>query len=684
MKNLLSREEYLQSVNEGFGDNIKKGWNKFKSVFKSGFKRIKNYIFATYYGYVLPVVTIHAIVDKSKNVKGLHAFTSKAINDEIKSLGGNPSPAVASYEKEGVYSECPYFSSRDELVDWYENEEYKNTNEYKNFLTLAKMLNEGLDINHNDELNEDINKKLNTNRRSYREDDTIDGLPEINGTDLEEKIQEIIENIANGDGDMNENMLIFGAPGIGKSSIARFVCNQYNKTQKDVKNRMSVIIRDFGFLEEGDFQMPRIPKEVTALDTIRKNNPDLKLSKDVIDSLSDLSYNKTEFMCPDWLPVYRKPKDGNIEAEKILELDSCGVTIKNEEGYEERTEGGGIIILDEFLRAKPGIFHQLMNFLIDREINGWKLSKRWAIIACSNRPVDSDKVAGAWQENYQKDAALGARFPRMFRFSPNEESWAKWAKDYIKCPQIILDYIFDPASKIDKNHPDEFPRFHSTTFNDNADKDSNLAHNISPREWATVIKQINHYCKRKKLASILDMTQSEILKVTKEYMDGEIAEDFAQFVIDNAANVSIDEIIANPKKVKPRRSKTKETIEIIDDIYKQCEESVKKDRILTDEELSKIVLWFGINFPDTPNLIETQFMQNADKLCGGNDKVLSTIPNTIRMWAAAYPDDSLIDNLKEDKDFAEFIDIETVKSLCEENFPHRLNDDGEIIPIEIA
>ena len=41
MKNIMSRDEYLQNLEEGFiKDTIKKGWEKVKSFFKIGMKKI--------------------------------------------------------------------------------------------------------------------------------------------------------------------------------------------------------------------------------------------------------------------------------------------------------------------------------------------------------------------------------------------------------------------------------------------------------------------------------------------------------------------------------------------------------------------------------------------------------------------------------------------------------------------
>ena len=55
----MNRDEYLQKANEGFiKDTIKKGWEKVKSFFKFGFKKIKDVLAVIdNNGNVLPVVS---------------------------------------------------------------------------------------------------------------------------------------------------------------------------------------------------------------------------------------------------------------------------------------------------------------------------------------------------------------------------------------------------------------------------------------------------------------------------------------------------------------------------------------------------------------------------------------------------------------------------------------------------
>ena len=77
MKNLMSRDEYLQKMDEGFFKDrvapaIKKGWEAVKSAFKIGMAKIRDFIaIFDNEGKVLPVVSPQAVIDKFSNVKGV-------------------------------------------------------------------------------------------------------------------------------------------------------------------------------------------------------------------------------------------------------------------------------------------------------------------------------------------------------------------------------------------------------------------------------------------------------------------------------------------------------------------------------------------------------------------------------------------------------------------------------------
>ena len=79
----MSRDEYLQSMNEGFiKDTVKKGWQKVKDFFKIGMQKIKDFI-AVFdnKGTLMPVITPQAVIDK------FAMYAGKKINVKIEGYG---------------------------------------------------------------------------------------------------------------------------------------------------------------------------------------------------------------------------------------------------------------------------------------------------------------------------------------------------------------------------------------------------------------------------------------------------------------------------------------------------------------------------------------------------------------------------------------------------------------------
>ena len=90
MNNILSRKEYLQSMNEGLiGDVAKKIGKGVKNLFKIGMKKIKDFIaIFDNEGNVLPVVSAHASIEHLSNSNAVKISAPKSISDDIVAAGG--------------------------------------------------------------------------------------------------------------------------------------------------------------------------------------------------------------------------------------------------------------------------------------------------------------------------------------------------------------------------------------------------------------------------------------------------------------------------------------------------------------------------------------------------------------------------------------------------------------------
>lgn len=660
MKNLLSRSEYLE-MNEGFKDTIIKGFNKLKSLFQLGLKKVKNFIVSfDNKGNILPVITPHALIDHFSNVDGASVFASKDLSLEVKAAGGNECSDKASYVGgDGVYSYCPKFSSRKEMVEWFKDKKYEEDNSYKNFLSLAS-----------DSINEDLDAKFKE-RINYSEDDELEGVPTISTQQFKKYLHKRLFAYSTNSKFKPGNILLLGAPGIGKSTIPNLICKEFNEGKSE-KDRVCLITIDSQTIQPGDLMMPKIPSDKSILQEIEKTDPkefERIKGTSLGNKLNNISQDKSEFLPPSWLPVYKKTNDDEVN--KYLDEKANG-GIFDKDGNVLKTGSGGILLFDELLRADPMIFHQMMNlFSPSRTINGYVLGSKWAIVACTNRPADSERVADVWKEMNANDGALAQRFPYKYVIEPNPDDWKKWAETHLQADELIFDYIFDGDSVTANG---EYPRWHSISSNVADEKFNN---SVSPRQWEEAIKAINFELEYNEYDSISQMDKSEIIECLNGLFDEDFLDDFATWIEDHASNITIDQIIKDPIKTKPRRSAKTDDIVIIRDIHSQVESAHNNGKEFTDDEMKNIILWFGLNFPTMANEVETDFLQYLDKLVD-TDKVLETYHEALRMFNAAYPSKEVLQMIKDDDEFAEYLDYEKLKEICEEYFPKNIKDD-EII-----
>ena len=437
LNNLLNREDYIKSVNEGkIGDFVRAGVRKFgEKVAKFFFvtsRKIQNMI-ATFdsNGNVLPVVSPQSVADHFKGSKGVTVVGSNEFKKGIITIGG--AGCETSIEKTDDSNRDWTPNGAEEYINWVNNE-YKKTDYYRNLQTLKRMMSERLSESKDFSGLDVINEKNLTPEQTVRYDSKKEGsgtenFSTITSEEFKKRLNDRIDfwcveneknrrKIPEGYG----NMLIFGAPGIGKSSIPNEVVREYNNIgKKENKDKITLININCSLLNPGEFLMPAFPKKKNILKYLQDNLDNLQINpiaKEKIKELNDESdFAKAlsaanQFTANDapasWLPVFkRQPGSENNRLNRYLNIAANGgmigtgeyVTDTDDWGDEytdevyETTGSGGIILLDEFLRAKPSIFAQLMNFLLDRKFNGWELGSKWFIIACTNRPCDDAETA---------------------------------------------------------------------------------------------------------------------------------------------------------------------------------------------------------------------------------------------------------------------------------------------------
>ena len=179
--------------------------------------------------------------------------------------------------------------------------------------------------------------------------------------------------------------LVVGESGIGKTALAREIAR---------KNSWSFVVIDGNLLKEG---------EIGGLPTVE--------SYVAVDSIGNKVEKKTTIYA-----VHTK----------LREID------------EEIAKGKSVLLfIDEINRCEHTVQQELMNLILNREINGYKLHKDVKILAAMN---PSSKYGSDF--NYQvvdMDAAQENRFVWL-NMEGDHTAWLKWAMD-IGIEQKVIEFI---------------------------------------------------------------------------------------------------------------------------------------------------------------------------------------------------------------------------------------------------
>ena len=541
MKNLLSRDEYLQDMNEGFiGDTIKKGINAVKSAFRIGMKKIKD-IIAVFdgTGKVLPVVTPQAVIDKFSSSDSIHVYTTPAMNETVVAAGGEKGGENPVVEDNGeIYDEGP---KGKEYAKWLKEKKYKDSVEYKNFMSIPSIIEECYGCSHNDaeEIFEDMIGEswdgVVQNRSNYGSGNSeLAGLRNIDIKKFKEYLNKMVDDTIfkkNMDVKRNDakakkpwrNMLVFGAPGIGKSTVPKEVIKEYNGIADSPAGQLSLITVDCTNIAVGDFMMPTMPQPKMVQNLIKTNPESFPQAKAYLDGLTPEQEEKldksldatkqfeTTYAPQSWLPSYKKTGDDELDA--LLDTYANAGVYTDDDKKTHKTGNGGIIMFDEFLRTDPNVFKQLMIFLLEREMGGWSLGSKWVIIACSNRPCDDAEVEEVWGR-WNGLPAGKSRFERIFHLTPDPEQWKEWARSK-GCDELLLKFIFDDSSKVG----DEYPRWH--TISRDGSGDSLQIKPITPRDWSSAFQAINNFEIDEELDDISEMSRRDIYECISGIFDAD-------------------------------------------------------------------------------------------------------------------------------------------------------------------
>ena len=555
MKHIIDFETF---VNEGFGDFVKKGIEKVKSFFKNMVVKFNNFI-AMFddNGEVIDASSPYTALNFISNgeVEGVTAFTTvknEYLNDNVQSVAS----IVESPEYYGI-------------ID-------KNSIEYRNYLTMVDMVAE-----HYNKYGEKLNEA--SSRVGFSgEDGGLKGSRDIKSKDFKWLLNQAIKNVpAYKDEDYGGAILIWGAPGIGKSSIPKAIIKEWNENH-DANNQKSVMVVECGNLTVDGFSLP-LPMTKTMGEYMEEHpKVEQQLKAEGYDINKD-SFLKTEIKVSGealktWLPCY---KESTIDAENdIRNAIANGHIVKKRVGgrlkVTETTEGG-ILLFDEFFRANESIFKILMQFILTRTFNDeYVLGDKWAIIACSNRPNDDEEVARGFEST---GAVVGTRFGGgQFNFIPDFDDWKKWAVKQGHFDDATITFLMQSKD----TSSGEYTNWHTIRPEEYSGGKTAWP---TPRTWSLLMTELKNIMDNDGYASVEEIP-SDIIRLKADGIIGtEMADNYVQFLSTYKSNFSPDEVLNNPKYIIPSDMKCSE---VIDRLKKRIDTLYDKDNLPEEEQLMNV------------------------------------------------------------------------------------------------
>ena len=180
--------------------------------------------------------------------------------------------------------------------------------------------------------------------------------------------------------------------------------------------------------------------------------------------------------------------------------------IEMEEARENKNYDGVLLFIDELNRCEHAVQQELMNLILNREINGYKLAGNVKIVAAMN---PSNKYDGFEDSDYQvvdMDKAQEDRFV-WIELDSDIKEWIKWAmSDYGNINDHIIEFL------------STFPEYLSTPNSKETIK-------ATPRSWERVAKAYNIYVENGNNYSV-----DIFYNVVKGNLGVSIATDFINYI----------------------------------------------------------------------------------------------------------------------------------------------------------
>lgn len=539
--------DYDSFINEGkFKDFIHKGVEKVKSFFKTVTLKIDNIIaFFKEDGEIYPATSAYT---------SLNTVASGAIPG-VKAYCDIDNPYLNNVEKvASIVPEPGYYG----IID-------KNSVEYRNYETFKGMINEHYAKYGNTGAFQMINEE-DFKRVGFSAADGGVVARDIDSDDLREILEDLVENVPAYKGDNHGGaVFIWGAPGIGKSTIPKAIVKAWNKEKGDALHKKALMVVQCGDLTIDGFSLP-IPMEKSIEDYLNER-PVLKdkvtsqgISLDTLEKIKKNMHKVSAEAPKTWLPAFKM--DATQEEIDVLNDIANGyLEIKNKDGKIVKTETteGGILLFDEFFRANEEVFKIMMQIILNREYSGYMLGNKWGILCCSNRPEDDEEVRSGFEKT---GAVVGTRMlAGAYNFIPSFDEWKKWAVSEGGFDDITLEFLkfdTDPDNGEYTNwhtiRPDEYIQRGKTAW-------------PTPRTWSALMNELNLYKENHGYANIVDIPDTKLRRIADGIIGEDMAVRYVAFLKSHASSIAVDAkaVLEDPDYVIPSSSQCPTVVKQIED-----------------------------------------------------------------------------------------------------------------------
>ena len=198
------------------------------------------------------------------------------------------------------------------------------------------------------------------------------------------------------------------------------------------------------------------------------------------------------------LPIVENKTTIYATHHKLVEIDKA---------LKEDKDRQVILFIDELNRCDHSVAQELMNLILNREINGYKLSDRVKVIAAMNPSSRNDGFYSSQYEVVDLDPAQEDRFV-WIQLDSDIKEWIKWG---MSSDGKINEHIIEFLSS--------FPEYLHTP-------DSNETIKATPRSWERVSRSYDIYLKNKERYSF-----ETFLNVVKGNVGSSITNDFSSFLM---------------------------------------------------------------------------------------------------------------------------------------------------------